>query len=677
MDTSSWLIFGFSALFVCALLFAPGAIALVKSPLGKIEAVACAPLVSLLFICVAGSVLFFLGISTTWWQLLAIVLFIALCIAACLAWKDCHSLPSRHMRRMFEAHEIAILLVFIVIAGVVTSVFYVKTLDGPDSFVTLYDNAFHLNLIRSFERHGFYSPFASNIDFSSGISIFGVGFYPAMLHSVSALAASAFGVSPALALNSSIAVSVCIVYPVGLYAFLRKISGGNRIIMLCGAMLSLAFGAYPWRLFQWGPLYSNVMAYALIPSFLICFMAVFDETGRKRLAYAVLSVIGIFAMAVTQTNADFTAAVILIPYCVYKIYSIQLARSKKIAMFSVAGFLAFVVVFWLFLYYSPYFSAVVSYTWPPVSSTSQSIVNLVNLSFTGGMAQPVLSALVLVGICVVLIKWSNLRWAIASYFLLSAIYLASSSTDGLMQHVLSGFWYTDSNRVAASIVLIAAPLASFGLAEIAEAIARCAKRAGSCYIEKGLPALAVISLTGLIFLPNYYIAGITDVTTSFGATGDYLTKTNMLAAGFSLSKDELEFADKVWEVTGPDAVVLNNPFDGSVFLYASNNINVFFKSFIAFGEDDSAGKAEERVLRRDAVNYVSSSETSQLMKELGVQYVIQLDAGGWGSLDSTFDNNYSERLETYFEGVQSIDESTPGFSLVLSSGDMRLYRVEY
>lgn len=677
MEVSSWLLFGFNTIFVCALLFVPGVISLAKSSFCTIEIIACAPLVSLLLICMAGSVLYFAGLSTSWWQFSAIILIAALCISACLAWRNRRSLRVQKARKLFEVQEIVVLFAYIAAAGLVAVIFFIKTLDGPDSFVTLYDNAFHLNLIRSFERHGFYSPFASAIDFNAGISISGLSFYPAMLHSVSAVAASALGASPALALNSTIVASICIVFPVGLYAFLRKISGGNRIVMLCGAMLSLAFGAYPWRLFQWGPLYPNVMAYALIPCFLVCFIAVFDEAGRKRFAYAALSAVGIFAMAVTQTNADFTAAIILIPYCVYKIYSIQLARSKKIAVLSVVGFLAFVVVFWLFLYLSPFFSAVVSYTWPPVSSTSQSIVNLANLSFTGGMAQPVLSILVLVGICVVLIKWPNLRWIVASYFLLSIIYLASSSTNGLMQHVLSGFWYTDSNRVAASIVLIAAPLAAFGLAEIVGAVARCAKRAESCYIEKGLPVLAAIALVGLIFLPNYYIAGITDITTSFGATGDYLTKTNMLAAGFSLSKSEIEFANKVQKITGPDALVLNNPFDGSVFLYASNNINVFYKSFIAFGEDDSVGTVEERTLRRDAANYVSNPDTVQLMKELGVQYVIQLDAGGWSSSDSTFDNNYSERFETYFDGIQSIDENTPGFSLVLSSGDMRLYKVDY
>lgn len=677
MEVTAWILFALSCLFLCVVLYLPGCIVL--RGLGMLNSinVGISPLLSLFLLFVVSSLFFIVRVNVPWFTILASSLFI--CIILYLVgnrWRRCdvnhEGLSVASSVRVFD---FAMPALYICVGSFVTFLFFIKTLDGPESFITLYDNAFHLNLIRSFSSSGYFSPLASSLDLVNGLS--NTQFYPAMLHSVAALATCALDIAPSEALNSALSVFCGLVFPLGMFSLIKVVSGNDYKVQFCGAFLVLAFGAFPWRLLQWGPLYPNLASYSLLPSFLVCFILIFKEIASFKKAYIVFSSAGIITMAVTQTNADFTAAVILIPFCIYHISSLPEFKGSKKGKAAIGGFVAFVIGFWIILYHLPFLSAIVSYTWAPVSSTSQAAINVLNLSFTGGMAQPLLALFVVIGVAVLLVKWPKCRWMVASYCLLVIIFLVSSSTAGPLQHILSGFWYTDSNRTAASVAVVAIPIASFGLAEATGWVAAYAKKAQNKFIELGLSAASVLVIVALVFAPNHYVSGVADITTSFGATGDYLTRLNMLSAGFSLSKDELAFADEVQKITGSDSVVLNNPFDGSVFLYSSNNINVYFKSFVAFGEDDSAGIAEDRDLRREASNYLSNSDICQLMKECGIQYVIQLDAEGWGSSASTFDNNYSERFETYFNGIQNIDENSPGFSLVLSSGDMRLYKVDY
>lgn len=676
--TPSWIVFVFCMVSVFLILIVPGYVALSGSSIDRFDRVSYAPFVSIFLVFCVGTLLYFVSVPTSWWQLLSIV-FVLAAIVSRVSSRLLRLTDGRAIgkERNGNRSDLFLLLLYIVVGCLVMLIFFVRTLDGPGSFVALYDNAYHLNLIRSFSSAGYYSPLGAMLDLKAGAAISGISFYPAMLHALSALIVSLFSVTPAFAMNSVLAVFIGVVFPTGCFSLIRKVSDGDRIVCFYGAFIALAFGAFPWRFLQWGPLYPNAISYALIPGFVASFIFATEARNEKLYRRILLAFTGIAAMAVTQTNADFTAAVILIPFVFNEIYGSAAATSKKKSVLLCLCFIVFVVALWLFLYLLPPLSAVVSYTWAPVSSTSQAIVNVITLAFTGGMTQPILSGAVIVGLLAMLVKKPGKRWIVASYCLLSTIYLLSSSATGMLQHLFAGFWYTDSNRTAASVVLVAIPIAAFGFAELHGLIARYAKQADSELLIRFLPVVATACVTCMIYLPNHYVAGFGNVATSFGAIGDDLTRLNMLSADFSLTKDEIQFAEQVNEIIEPEAVVLNNPFDGSVFLYSNNNLNTFFKSFIAFDEDDSADTDTERILRRYASNYTSRPEVADMMKECGIQYVIQLDAEGWGSSTSTYDNNYSERFETYFNGIQNIDENTPGFSLVLSSGDMRLYKVDY
>ncbi len=51
--------------------------------------------------------------------------------------------------------------------------------------------------------------------------------------------------------------------------------------------------------------------------------------------------------------------------------------------------------------------------------------------------------------------------------------------------------------------------------------------------------------------------------------------------------------------------------------------------------------------------------------------------GALGAEESTLDDDQAVYAESEFQGIDSINDDTPGFDLVLSEGDMRFYRIVF
>lgn len=682
MYMSSWLFFVLSSLLIALFLYLPGCVVLFNSGIKRINAISFAPLISIFLLTLVSIVSFFLRVALNWWQMLTLLLAVSIIfslVARHFSLTDKMAYVQDINRKPLE-RDWGYLGLYVFVGCVVCFLFFVKPLDGPDSFVPLFDNAWHVNLVRSYSNNGFYSPLNASLDIRELISIGGVSFYPSVIHCLAALSVCAFGVTPMLALNSVIAIFIAVVFPIGVFVFLRHISRSNMGVMLGGAASMLAFSAFPWRFLVWGPLYPNLASYSLIPSFLFCFIYPFKSNAvKERVLFALLSIVGIFAMAVTQPNADFTAAAILIPYCSAFLFSSFRKSSKKKATIITSLFVLACTFLWLILYSLPVLSTVTSYNWEPVSNTTQAVINVVTLAFTDGMTQPVLAALVIIGMIKLLAGSASNYWIVGSYCFLACIYIVSASISGELQHIVSGFWYTDSNRTAASLVLVLIPLAAYGIGSIFDCATRYFKQVESRVIKICLPTISVVALSICIFLPTHYLAGVTDIVTAFGYTTELLTSYNSYSTTFSISADELAFAKKVEEIVGENDVVLNNPFDGSAFLYAYSNLNTYYKAFIH--EDADTGRLSDsdagRSLRHDIDEWSTNQNVASLLEDRGIRYVLLLDAGGLDSELSTFDNNYTEDYEAEFEGLNCIDENTPGFSLVLRSGDMLLFRIDY
>ena len=77
------------------------------------------------------------------------------------------------------------------------------------------------------------------------------------------------------------------------------------------------------------------------------------------------------------------------------------------------------------------------------------------------------------------------------------------------------------------------------------------------------------------------------------------------------------------------------------------------------------------MLRTQLCDYAVSDEVRDAVEKTGARYVMLLD-------DKSYDDRTVVKLryeEEDWLGIESITQDTPGFTLVLSEGDMRLYQI--
>ncbi|CAK7057005.1 MAG: hypothetical protein MEEGG_00923 [Eggerthella lenta] len=574
---------------------------------------------------------------------------------------------------------------YVLVGLVVSAACFALFLDGPDSFPQEYDNVHHLGVTLGFVQSGNWSPFAATLYASAADSAInplpGVGYYPTAWNCLCALVVSVLGVSTALAANAVNFAFIAVVFPSGMFLLMRIIFPKKPGIVAWGSLCALAFSAFPWMLLLFGPLYPNMIAFCLLPLVLFSFMSLFSKgvgiAGRA--AAALLFLLGMLCCAFAQPNAAFTAAVFLAPFCARQAYRaasripVPAGRQRLVQVACCAGACAAMAVVWYVLYKAPFLQSVVSHSWPAISSKPEAFVDTLLLGFRAGGVQVVLAALVIVGALYTLRRREYL-WLSVSYAMMALLYIVDASSDGPLQHLLTGFWYTDSCRVAASAALFAISLASMGLWAAAQGLRRLAER----MFPKASPRKIGIGGTCVVavafVLANYYpgialpIDGVK--VTALEWTMSYMHRQNDADELRVYGADERAFVQEALSVLPEDALLINVPDDGSAFAYAVDGARVYYRYLRTYGEEDET--EESRLIRSKLSEISANQDVRDAVDKIGAEYLIVLDQGK--------SEQESPRLFTYengknWKGIDSVDDDTPGFEIVLSRDDMRLYRI--
>lgn len=578
--------------------------------------------------------------------------------------------------------EVIVVGLTIVVSLILGLTIFVKQLDGPDSFIQEYDNGWNLSLIRSYANTGVYSvlsptvyPDADYIPPSGDIS-----FYPAAWHCLAALLTSTLNVSPALAANALNTALSFVVFPLGILALLFELFKNNRRCLIFAPVLILAFQSFPWRLLEFGPLYSNLSSFAIAPAFIGSFNKLTEDkaNSKDRFVFGSLSFVTLIDMALMQTNAVFTCGVVLIPYCIVRLWAISPTHMDKrrlciLRVGVVAGFSLFVVAVWAFLYRASFMQSIVTFNWPSFLSKRQALINILCCAVSSDYAQPILAVLIVAGMAFAIYSKRN-RWLIVSYAIVAFQYYVCATSDGVLKHVLTGFWYTDSYRIAASMVFAGIPLACMG----AYALFRvCAKLfvliagKGQDRVYAGAPIAAGVLLIGLIYYPNFTIS-LQPVQTAFGMLEEKYTVANSTTVENVLTSEERAFLQEVEEIVPDDAVILNQPYDGSAFAYGLYDMNVYYRYF---GQNTGTDSETSRLLRLHVDEWESDPSVAQAIRDADVQYVLLLDEGDDSQESRRFLPTPVNR-EGDFAGLENISEKdAPGFVEVLRDDDMVLYEI--
>ena len=129
--------------------------------------------------------------------------------------------------------------------------------------------------------------------------------------------------------------------------------------------------------------------------------------------------------------------------------------------------------------------------------------------------------------------------------------------------------------------------------------------------------------------------------------------------------------EKVKEVVPEGALIINQPNDGSTFSVFTQDMNMYYRYLRGYGGTD---ETPESVLVREGLScYMSDPQVMQAVKSTGAEYVLLLDAGDYQTLKSPY--LFTMEYEYLWTGIDTVADGAPGFEVVLSEGDMVLYRL--
>ena len=557
---------------------------------------------------------------------------------------------------------------------VIVTWIYVKSLDGPSSLIPLFDNAHTLSTIQSFAKTGCYGPLLSSAYLDTPQLFQGLSYYPAVLHSVSALTSNMFGCGASEALNILVFDLLFMTLPLSVRSLIKSAFPESREAELFGVFSPFVFYAFPWGLLIFGPLQTYLMGLSFVPAVLSALIFLIDRHSPGRISSFGLSIAGLATVSLCHPSALFSAGVLAIPVIVKAAMSSSLVMSfslkrKTLVTIAIAAAISGI---WLICYSLPFLKGTVSFTWRAFMTPPQAFSSVLGLSLTDSSSQPIVVLLVLIGACSCIRRKESSSWLIASALLVALIYCIDVTTDGWLKQLLSGFWYTDSRRIAAMLMIPLIPLFSVGAGRVfsdfkAYAEGKKDTKASAAAMGAGM-ALVLIALS---FGPDVSLYGSVNLPSAINYVRSSLSSLYSLSAWqfrdstsipLMLDKEELDAGRDIAQITSDGGLVLNNSLDGSAFYYSAYDINVANRTC-------GSGLSD---LRKYAVGYVSNPSIRNKMTNLDIRYVLQLDSGAIPTDASTFELNYKA---SDWAGIQDITPETPGFELVYSRGDIRLYRL--
>lgn len=693
-----WDLFFVSVLAGALFLYVPGFVLIRSFGVPCVVALVCAPIVSSVAYSVLSIAYSKLGVSCSWFSLVVPLLIISLgvFVLARLVVKlpditlgigDCEGSSTKLVGRHFN--ELCLAL-YVMVGLVLAAWFFLSSLENAGSFSQEYDNVHHLGLTRGFLESGDWSSLSSSLymvpEDAAINPLPGQGFYPAAWNVLVALIASALNVPVAVAANALNYLFAAAVLPSSMFLLMRSVFKDRPTIVPFGALCALGFTAYPWGFLVFGPLYPNMIAFAVMPAVAFCFVALFHEDlgNGSRAALAVLFALGLVALALMQPNAAFSLGVLLAPFCVYRAIllagRISLSGKRRIAVQVLAAIatLAAIAALWYAVYRAPFLQSVVTHWWPSFEPFSQSFLHALTLSFQTDAPQLVLAALVVVGGAYTLHDRRYL-WMTCAYAFSCALYMVDASMDGPLKFLLTGFWFTDANRIAAFASLFAIPLASIGLWLLSRGIAYAGlliagdSRSTSLRVPLAILSSLVVSLA--FVFANYCHDGMgarvpADPTSAFEAVTNGFRQAYGEVGPQVYDDDEKTFVKEVEQTVPNNALIVNMPDDGSVFSYGVDGARIYYRYLRTYGGSD---ETEASKAIRNRLDRIEDDPTVQnAVKSIGAQYVMLLDQG-----PELTPRRY---LFTYeggknWRGMNSINDDTPGFEVVLAKDDMRLYRI--
>lgn len=537
-------------------------------------------------------------------------------------------------------------LVALAAAASVIAVQFMRAFGDPRNISQTFDNILHLNSIR-------YALETQNASMFHIGDTSDVEFYPNGWHSLTTLVAGLSGADVPVAVNAANLAIGAVLWTGSSMALAWVLFRGRRSAMVATAALTTAFGAFPGLLWSWGVLYPNVTGYAMIPAMMALTVRLLEPApARSRVRDSLLLLLITGGVVLAHPNAflgGFLFSAVLAIGLAIRTAMTRRDRSSVVVAAAIVGVLAgLFAVLWNFAR-TPADHSI----WPSTQSFSQAVGQAVLVSPQGFRPSVVIVVLLLAAF-VGLARRPSMSPVALPFVAACALYVAVTGlpTQHPVRLYLTNPWYSDSNRFAAMLPLVAVPLLAFGAVYISDLVlARIGSAVVSARAKRPLLlGAAALGAVLLLSLPagSSVAAQLRSVNDSYQATGRGL-----------LSVDERALLERLDSEVPADAIIIGSPWTGASLAYALADREVVRKHvFGDIGDDEQLLDSKLRLIDEDP-------RVCAAVDRLGVDFVLDfgdLDVwGGEGPLN--------------YPGVIDLDP-TPGLVLVDQEGDARLFAIE-
>jgi Family of unknown function (DUF6541) len=543
-----------------------------------------------------------------------------------------------------------------VLAGAVT---FITGVGHPDAINQTWDSVFHYNAVRYIEQTGKASPLTIGTLGQPGGK---TAFYPDAWHSMAALLGELTGTSVPVAATVTCLVMAVLVWPLGCLLLARHLfgaSGGRAAaaVVITGMVSSLV-GAFPWMLAGgYGILWPNALGLALAPAGVALGMSVTrvsdgDSFGAWRRWF--FAAAGAWAITIAHPNSALSVAVI----CVFPLLTAigryvasQYSRHRVGTTLGLVAILAVAAAGGFVASRLALIRSVESVAWPTSETPAHAVVSAFSNATNGQAPELLLASFSVIGM-VACFVWRQRRWLVCAELAIVALYVGSAAIGTPTARLFTGLWFDDSFRIAAILPVVAIPLATMGVLAVGEWLQRVPFQAAVA-ARPGL-ALVVPLLVGVVVAGGTAAQSIPRNITTVGST--FSTSGNETL----VSRPKVQFLESVARLVPASALVADNPFDGTAYLFALTGTRVMFPQMSQSPDPDVT------YLAHNLVRLGQDPRACALVRRYAVAYLVVAP------------DNYLKKWQVvkrgYYAGV-GYPGANSGFRLMAADGSLRLYQI--
>lgn len=434
-------------------------------------------------------------------------------------------------------------------------------------------------------------------------------YYPDTYHALAALllglpggAESWMRIALPEVLNALSAVTG-VVFVLGVAVLAGRLCGGSRFAAVGAAVVAASAWTFPYLALGRGPVLPFALGVAVIPG-LVLLGEQLAARRRPTVAHALLLGAGMAGAWSVHPSVALAAAIPLAAQLVAGVVAAPGLRPRLAVAggFALSALPAAAYAGWsLTQVSSGTAESLAGFSWPREVGVARAVAAVFDLGPTP-VASVGIAVAVLLGLAAAVAvpaRRRPLAAPVAALVVYGALYVLAAAVEGDWVRSITGFWWDDSHRFAALLVLPSAVLAGAGV--------RALVPRGSLRRPAAGATVATVAVLALLVASGHAVLARDLRVWGYGD-------------GPAVTAQERVVLDALAE-RYDGGTVLNDPFDGTAWVYALHGVPVVFGAPLA--DDPVAQVGADRMTLYTSVNrYGFDPQVTRIVRDLDVRWVI-------------------------------------------------------